>query len=453
MLPSPFRIFAAEDDETYARLLRYLFELDPENEVRIFGRGQDLLTALADKPHLVTLDYSLPDFLGTDLLKRVKSLYPDVPVLLISGQEDISTAVALLKSGAYDYICKDAEIRERLLNSLGNLKRNYELQTELAALRQEVQHKYEFEKAIIGNSAAIRRTYALLEKASQSQITVSVTGETGTGKEMVAKAIHYNSSRRNKPFVPVNVAAIPSELLESELFGHEKGAFTGAVARRLGKFEEAQGGTLFLDEIGEMPLSLQAKILRVLQEREVVRIGSNTPIKLDIRLIVATHRSLNDEVKEGRFRQDLYYRLLGLPIHLPPLRERENDVLLLARHFLDTYAKENKEAPKKLSPSASARLKQYPWPGNVRELKAVVELSAVMATGGVIEEEDIVFSSLEDNLLDFSAGGTNLDDYIFRIVRHYMNLHQDQVQKVADVLQVGKSTIYRYLKTMEERGL
>ncbi len=236
-----------------------------------------------------------------------------------------------MKLGAYDYISKDHETKERLLNSINNARNRTSLIKEIDHLKKEISEKYEFEKSIIGTSPAIKRTFALLEKAVQTNISVSISGETGTGKELVAKAIHYNSKRKNKPFVAVNIAAIPRDLIESELFGHEKGAFTGAITRRIGKFEEAEGGTIFLDEIGEMDPNLQAKLLRVLQEREVTRIGGNQVIKLDVRIVAATHKDLAEEVKNGRFREDLYYRLLGLPIHLPPLRERGTDVLLIAK--------------------------------------------------------------------------------------------------------------------------
>lgn len=449
---APFKVFAVEDDPVFLRMLKYLLELDPEHEVKVFADGNSLLAQLHEKPSLITLDYSLPDIQGDDLLKKVRSANPDVPVVVISGQDDIATAVQLLKLGAYDYICKDHELKDRLLNTILHVKRNEKLVSEIEILKEEVQQKYEFEKVIIGQSPSMRRIFNMLEKAAQSNITVSITGETGTGKEVVAKSIHYNSQRKNKPFVAVNVAAIPSELLESELFGYEKGAFTGAVARRIGKFEEASGGTIFLDEIGEMPLHLQAKILRVLQEREVVRVGSNIPVKLDLRVLVATHRNLAEEVKGGTFRQDLYYRLMGIPINLPPLRDRDNDILVLAKYFLDAFLKENKMGGKKLSAEASAKLKRYSWPGNVRELKAVVELAAVMSSGEIIDEADLIFDESARNEELLNAEMT-LDEYIFRIIRHYLNKYDGNVLSVADKLRVGKSTIYRYLKTMEEIGI
>ncbi|MBL8008894.1 MAG: sigma-54-dependent Fis family transcriptional regulator, partial [Ignavibacteria bacterium] len=277
----------------------------------------------------------LPDMAGQQVLEQIKNYDPNIIVIIVSAQEKIGTAVELLKSGAFDYITKDQDTKDRLLNSINNARNKHSLIKEIDYLKREISDKYEFEKSIIGSSTAIKRVFGMLEKAVKSTISVSITGETGTGKELVSKAIHYNSKRKSKPFIAVNIAAIPSELIESELFGHEKGAFTGALTRRIGKFEDADGGTICLDAIGEMDPSLQAKLLRVLQEREVTRIGSNQVIKLDVRVITATHRDLAEEVKAGKFREDLYYRLLGLPVHLPPLRERGSDILLIAKHFLD----------------------------------------------------------------------------------------------------------------------
>ena len=256
-------------------------------------------------------------------MKRIRQENPDIQVILISEQDDISVVVSLLKLGAYDYITKSENIRERLLITVQNIGKEIILKRELKVLRKEVQQKYSFRNTILGESRAIKKVYELIEKAINTNITVIISGETGTGKELVAKAVHFNSARKDRSFVPVNISAIPSELIESELFGHEKGAFTGAISRRIGHFEEADGGTIFLDEIGEMELGLQSKLLRVLQEKEIVRLGSNKPVKTDCRIIVATNKNLKEEVKKGRFREDLYYRLLGLPIEMPPLRTRK----------------------------------------------------------------------------------------------------------------------------------
>ncbi|MBS1950925.1 MAG: Two-component system response regulator protein [Cytophagales bacterium] len=448
----PIKIFVVEDDPTYTKYLQYVLGLNPDFETEFFTKGNDCLNQLHKKPAVITLDYTLPDMPGEKVLKAIREYNPDISVIIISAQEKIGTAVELLKLGAFDYITKDEEAKDRILNAIKNARNKSSLIKEIDRLKEEITAKYEFEKSIIGNSEAIKKVFALLEKAVKTQITVSISGETGTGKELVAKAVHYNSKRKNKPFVAVNIAAIPKELIESELFGHEKGAFTGAATRRIGKFEEADGGTLFLDEIGEMELNLQAKLLRVLQEKEISRIGSNQVIKLDVRVIVATHRNLADETKAGRFREDLYYRLLGLPIHLPPLRERGNDIIILARHFLDLFCRENQLPKFKIAVDAQTKLMTYSFPGNVRELKSVIDLAAVMAEGNELRDRDINFQNAvgEEPML---ATEMTLEEYTYRIIRTFLNKYDNNVLDVAKRLGIGKSSIYRYLKEMEQKGI
>lgn len=448
----PVKIFVVEDDPAYTKFLKYVLGLNPDYEVEYYTTGKDCLANLYKNPAIITLDYSLPDMPGEKVLNQIRSQDPNINVIIVSAQEKIHTAVELLKSGAYDYITKDEETKDRLLNSISNARNKTSLIKEIDHLKKEISEKYEFEKSIVGNSPAIKKTFALLEKAVQTNISVSISGETGTGKELVAKAIHYNSKRKNKPFVAVNIAAIPRELIESELFGHEKGAFTGAVTRRIGKFEEAEGGSIFLDEIGEMDLSLQAKLLRVLQEREVTRIGANATIKLDVRIIAATHKDLAEEVKAGKFREDLYYRLLGLPIHLPPLRDRGNDVLLIAKHFLDNFAQENQLRKFKISPEAQEKIMQYPFPGNIRELKSIVELAAVMAEDQEIRPQDISFTSTA-RMESFLYQEMTMQEFMYRIIRHFLNKYDNNVLEVARKLDIGKSSLYRYLKEMETAGI
>ncbi len=448
----PVKIFVVEDDPTYTRFLRYVLELNPDYEVTFFATGQELIKHLHKKPDVVTLDYSLPDVSGEKLLASILEMNPATAVIVVSAQEKIGTAVELLKAGAFDYISKDEDAKNRILNSIQNARKQRSLSKEIDHLKQELNIKYDFGKSIIGSSDAMQKTFALLEKAVKTNITVSISGETGTGKELIAKAIHYNSSRKAEPFVAVNLAAIPKELIESELFGHEKGAFTGAAQRRIGKFEEADSGTLFLDEIGELELSLQSKLLRVLQERELTRVGSNDKIKLNVRVISATNRNLLEEVKAGRFREDLYYRLIGLPIHLTPLRERGQDVLVLAKYFLDQFVKDNQMQRLKLSKEAQEKLLGYPFPGNVRELKSVVELAAVMADDSEITAENITFNAVSGDQA-FLMQEMSLQDYTYRIIRNYLNKYDNNVLDVARRLDIGKSSIYRYLKEMEQRGI
>lgn len=448
----PVKIFVVEDDPAYTKFLKYVLELNPDYEVQFFTSGKDCLANLYKNPAIITLDYSLPDMPGEKVLSQIRSHDPNMSVIIVSAQEKIHTAVELLKLGAFDYISKDHETKDRLLNSINNARNKTSLIKEIDHLKREISEKYEFEKSIVGTSPALKRVFLLLEKAVQTNISVSITGETGTGKELVAKAIHYNSKRKNKPFVAVNIAAIPRDLIESELFGHEKGAFTGAITRRIGKFEEAEGGTIFLDEIGEMDPNLQAKLLRVLQEREVTRIGGNQVIKLDVRILAATHKDLAEEAKAGRFREDLYYRLLGLPIHLPPLRERGNDVIMVAKHFLDQFAQENQMRKFKISPEGQEKLLQYPFPGNIRELKSIIELAAVMAEDQEIRPQDISFNSTA-RMESFLYQEMTMQEFMYRIIRHYLNKYDDNVLEVAKKLDIGKSSLYRYLKEMEELGI
>ena len=439
------KIFVVEDDEWYRRLLVHNLSMNPDYEVKAFGTGKECLNNLHELPDVVTLDYRLPDMKGLEVLKQIKAINDDIQVILISEQDDIEVVVDLLKHGAYDYIVKSKDIRERLLNTVNNISKEFKLKDEIRSLRQEVKKKYSYENTIVGNSPATQKIYNLIEKATRTNVTVSISGETGTGKELVAKAIHYNSSRAKQPFVPVNMAAIPNELIESELFGHEKGAFTGAAARRIGKFEEAHSGTLFLDEIAEMDISLQAKLLRALQEKEIIRVGNNKVVKIDCRIIIATNKNLLEEVKKGNFRQDLYYRFYGLPIDLPPLRDRGNDVIVLAKSFIQQFCKENKLEQKQLSPSASKKLLAYPFPGNVRELKSVIELAATLADEKEITADHLLLEDAE-NIAGLFTEELTLREYNLRLVKRMLEKYDNKPKVVADKLDIGVATIYRMLK-------
>lgn len=443
-----FKVFIVEDDLWYSSMLEYYLSLNPDYAVQKFDTAKSFLSKLHEKPDVVTLDYSLPDMTGDKLLKQIKESCPDTKVIIISGQENVKVALDLLKKGANDYIVKDEDTKDKLWNTVINLRENIQLKQEIETLKEEVTRKYDFSNAIIGSSIVIQRVFSMMEKAARTNITVSVTGETGTGKELVAKSIHYNSNRKNLPFVAVNVAAIPRDLLESELFGHEKGAFTGAIARRIGKFEEASKGTLFLDEIGELDINMQAKLLRALQEKEIVRVGSNEVVKIDVRIIVATHRNLLEMVKNGSFREDLYYRILGLPIHLPPLRERENDVLVIAKHFMDNFCKENSLPRKNLSTEAKKKLLAHAFPGNVRELKSVIDLACVMAEEKEIEAEHLNVTS-QNMISDLMLREITLKEFTIKFIQFYLDKYNYDVLKVARKLDVGKSTIYRMIQNKE----
>lgn len=446
MSEKAFKIFVVEDDEWYGRLLVHTLSLNPDYEIQLFSTGKDCLENIHQAPDVVTLDYRLPDMKGLDVLKQIKEINDEIQIILISEQDDIEIVVTLLQNGAYDYIVKSRDIRERLLNTVNNIRQGNNLKKEIVSLKQEVKQKYTHQNTIIGNSTATRRIFELIEKATRTNITITITGETGTGKELVAKAIHYNSNRAKNPFVAVNVAAIPKDLIESELFGHEKGAFTGATFRRIGKFEEANGGTLFLDEMAEMEISLQAKLLRALQEKEVIRVGSNAPVKFDCRIIIATNKDLQEEIRKGTFRQDLYYRLYGLPIELPPLRERENDVIILAKHFISQFCKENRMSIKTLTTEASSRLLAYPFPGNIRELKSVIELAVTLADQNEILAEHIVLSKGTDLINDLFKQEMTLREYEIQILKKSLEKYDNNIKLVAEKLDIGVATIYRMLK-------
>lgn len=440
-----FKIFIVEDDDWYRELLVHMASMNPDFEVRSFSCATDFLRSLNENPDVVSLDYKLPDAEGIKLLKQIKNYNSDIEVIIVSEQDKINTALDLLKAGAYDYLTKCADTNERYINTLNHIYKNKDLKKQISRLEKEVNKKYTFENTIIGKSDSIKKIFSLMEKATATNITVLITGETGTGKELVAKSIHFNSPRKKEPLVTVNMAAIPHELAESELFGHEKGSFTGAIGQRIGKFEQANGGTLFLDEIGEMDLSLQAKLLRVLQEKELTRVGGSKIIKTNCRIIAATNKDLYQEVKKGAFREDLYYRLYGLTIELPPLRNRENDILLVAKYFIDNFCKENGIALVTLSKGAQQKILQHPFPGNIRELKACIELSVVMSDGKTIEENDVQLNN------NFSAQAMlieekKLAEYEKEIIKHFLKKYNQNVVTVADKLGIGKSTIYRLLK-------
>lgn len=442
-----YKIFIVEDNKLYAQVLKKQL-VDNQYQVKVFYNGKDCIAQLDEKPDVITLDYTLPDMTGHGVLKEIQKKCPNTHVIIISAQESISTAIELMKNGAYDYIMKAPDTREKLTNIIKNIYQSDQLKEENTRLKDAIKERFNFRKLIKGNSREIDHVFNLMEKAIQTNISVSISGETGTGKELVAKGIHYNSSRSNKPFVAVNVSAIPEGLVESELFGHEKGAFTGADFQKIGKFESANTGTLFLDEIADLDLNTQAKLLRVIQERELVRLGGNETISLDVRILTATHKNLATLVSEGKFRQDLYYRLLGLPIELPPLRQRGNDIILLAKHFVNEFCKENSLEPKNISDETKNTLLSYHYPGNIRELKAVMELSCVMANGDTIKPTHLNMS-VEENVQNLLSNEKTLEEYNHEIVQHFLSKYNQNVRLVASKLGIGKSTIYRMLQKKE----
>jgi DNA-binding NtrC family response regulator len=442
------KIFLVEDDPFFGEALKYHLKLNPDFELYLFRTGMECISNLYQKPDIICLDFGLPDITGDKLLQRIQEINNKIPIIIISGQEEIEVAVNFLKSGAKDYIIKNDQTKDILWNSINKIRENLDLVNEVEDLKEQLEQKFSFEKSIIGQSDAIKSVFNKINKSINTNINVSITGETGTGKEVVAKAIHYNSDRKNKPFIAINMAAIPKDLMESDFFGHEPGAFTGANSRNIGKFEQANSGTIFLDEIAELDLNLQSKLLRVLQEREVVRLGGTKKIKFDARLIIATHKDLAQEVKNGNFREDLYYRIIGLPIELPPLRERGNDTLLLAKYFIDLFIKDNKMKPISLSKEAKDKLMKYPFPGNIRELKSVIDLACVMCENHEILPDDLTFTSI-NNTDFFLSEEKTLKEYSSEIIFHYLKKNGNDVLKTAKKLDIGKSTIYNLIQSLE----
>src|SRR6188508_138998 len=381
------KILVVDDDADMRGLLSDVLESDGYR-VGTAESGEKALQALAEEQYdLVLSDLRMKGMLGTTLLSEIKHRYPDVGVILMTAFGTIETAIEAIKGGATDYLIKPVKT-EDVLRVVGRAVREVQLRREVTHLRREVYKEYSFHH-ILGKSRPMQEVFELIRRVADSPSNLLITGESGTGKELVAKAIHYNSDRRDRPFVAVNSAAIPEQLLESELFGHMRGAFTDAKADRPGLFEEAQKGTLFLDEISELPLMLQAKILRAIQEREIRRVGANKPISVDVRIIAATNLKLTEEVKAKSFREDLYYRLNVIELRLPPLRERREDIPLLVNAFLKKCGKARGKEVKGVSEAALAMLMDYAWSGNVRELENVIERAVTLSRGENISPDDL----------------------------------------------------------------
>jgi len=376
------------DDELGAREALELI-LEDDYDVECLASGREALAVLRDRSFdLVLLDINMPELDGIETLRLIKEYDPSLDVVMISAADSARKAVSAMKYGAYDYITKPYEAEDIITTVQRALERR-SLKKEVRFLRSEVAHNFENYK-IVSDAPSMQIIFEMITKVAQTDASVLITGESGTGKELVARAIHASSPRAEKPFVAINCAAIPAELMESELFGHEKGAFTGAISRASGKFEYANSGTVFLDEISSMKLELQAKLLRVLQELEFTRVGSHTIIKVDVRMIAATNSRLDDMVKEGRFRSDLFFRLNVIPIELPPLRQRKGDVPLLANYFLTKFNRRLKKRIRGITSGAIEILEGYHWPGNIRELENLIERLVVLGPDdGWIQEKDI----------------------------------------------------------------
>ena len=378
------RVLVVDDERGIRAALGQLLEYEGYDVRTADDAHQGISTFQEFHPHLTFLDIKMPGMDGLDALRRLRELDPQATVVMISGHATIQTAVEATQLGAYDILEKPLDT-DRILVLLRNALAHVQLSEENAQLRRRVESRFD----MVGESYALRAVQERVAKVAATPARVLITGENGTGKELVARAIHRESPRRDGPFVEVNCAAIPQELIESELFGHVRGSFTGAVQDRAGKFEQADGGTLFLDEIGDMSLAAQAKVLRVLQDDVVTRIGGAKTIRVDVRVLAATNKDLEEEIAAGRFREDLYYRLNVVPLHVPPLRERREDVPLLVLHFLQQLAEREGVSPRGISDDALRRLGELEWPGNVRELRNTVERLLILASGPVIQVADV----------------------------------------------------------------
>ncbi|MDH4301821.1 MAG: sigma-54 dependent transcriptional regulator [Nitrospira sp.] len=452
-------ILIVDDEEAIRTSLRSILE-DEGYEVSVAATGAEALKIYGtDPPDLMILDIWMPEMDGLETLRRVKEFVPATQVMMISGHGSIETAVKAIKLGAYDYIEKPLSLENVTLRVKHALEQ-YRLAQENRSLRTKVQQKFE----LVGHSPTMQRLRELIQTAGPTNSRVLIGGENGTGKELVARAIHMHSTRSDHPFVAVNCAAIPETLIESELFGHEKGSFTGATSMKRGQFEQADGGTLFLDEIGDMSLSTQAKVLRALQEQQFTRVGGTKLMKVDVRVLAASNKDLEKEIGNGHFREDLFYRLNVVPIVVPPLRERREDIPALVQHFMRTHAEEQGLRLKEVSPEAMAVLQQYDWPGNIRELRNLIERLMIMVPGYVIEGSQAAMSlqgrttgavsvgipasnpllaKSYDSLRD--ARNAFEKEYISRKLRE----HHWNISRTAEDLKIERSHLHRKIKLLD----
>ena len=467
------RVLIVDDEESVRWVLKKALEKDgletvlAKDAAEAFERLQDGNIAV------VLMDIRMPGMSGLDALEKVRKEGRNVSVIIMTAQSTMQNAIEAMRRGAYDYITKPFDLDEVIILVRKALEVRH-LSQEVDTLRAEVREKYE--GGLVGGTPAMQEIYKTIGRVAESDATVLIHGESGTGKELVARAIHYHGMRAGRPFVAVNSAAIPSELLESELFGHEKGSFTGAVARKLGKFEAAAGGTLFLDEIGDMSLSLQGKLLRVLQEREFERVGGTEPIKTDVRVIAATHHNLEKMVRENRFREDLFYRLNVIQINIPPLRKRKDDVVPLAEHFLRKYREGKGVTAQSFTPETLKALRAYDWPGNVRELENAVQRAVTLSQGDKIFPDALppqVFrpgrgvtisfeSFLEEKLADLVERLGGLDqgdiyDLVMQrvekpLITHVLRKTEGNQVRAASLLGINRNTLRKKIKELGIKG-
>jgi DNA-binding NtrC family response regulator len=454
-------ILIVDDEPFVADLIHHWVQNVWDYPSIVANSGEQAIIMMRERnPRLVLLDINLPDINGIDVLRAIKSADEHLPVVMISAQESVTTAVEALKAGAYDYLTKPIDT-ERLQVIIRNAISAYSFQQKLKNLQAELNNRYDFSN-IISADPMMHDLFKLMRKAVNSDITVCILGESGTGKELVARALHANGARKDKAFQVVNCAAIPHELLESELFGHEKGSFTGAVGRKIGKFEAAHGGTLFLDEIGDMDLTLQAKLLRAIQQREFERVGGTETVRVDVRIITATNADLRELIQTRRFREDLYYRISTFPIMLPPLRERKGDILLLAETFLKRFSERQGRSITSIHPAAIHAMMAYNWPGNIRELESTIERAVL-----ICDKDEVLLSDLPIpirecaelqnqsmpiyQLEDYFDAGQNkvvlpLEQLKQLAIKHALDACDGNISEASVKLDISRSTMYRLLE-------
>jgi two-component system response regulator AtoC len=450
-------VLVADDDQSIRSLLQSFLESEGYRTVEAKA-GRDVIPSITkNRPDIVVMDVRMPGMSGLDVLDQMKrQRIDDVPVLMMTAYGTSNIAIEAIQRGAYDYVTKPFELDDLLITVKRTLDHK-ELAQKAKAVDETIRDPLD---NIIGNTSAMQHVYKTIGRVARTDATILITGESGTGKELVAGAIHYNSNRRTGPYVKVPCASLTESLLESELFGHEAGSFTSAIKTRKGRFEMADKGTIFLDEIGEMSLNTQKKLLRVLQEREFERVGSNTPIKVDTRVIAATNRNLGSEVASGDFREDLYYRLNVIAIELPPLRDRMDDVPLLTEHFLQKYRDDSLDGPPRISEDALAKMLEYHWPGNVRELENAVHRAIILARGSVITPQHIVFTGApgknegaDEAIAQKVASGFTLKDIVAEAEREAIAAALDQANgnrsQAAKQLGIYRRLLYAKIKEYE----
>jgi two-component system nitrogen regulation response regulator NtrX len=442
-------VLVVDDEEGIRESLAGIFE-DEGCAILTSNSGEEALELLKEhSPDLVLLDIWLPGIDGIKTLEEIKALKPDLPIIMISGHGNIELAVKATKIGAYDFLEKPLSLERVLLVAKRAFERRT-LEMENKALKKDLTKKYR----LIGNSPKMELLKEQIIMAAQSNSRVLIMGESGSGKELVARLLHENSNSAGNPFIEVNCAAIPQELIESELFGHEKGSFTGAFESKKGKFELADGGTLFLDEVGDMSPSAQSKVLRIIETQEFQRVGGSKNIKVDVRIIAATNKDLKEEVKKGNFREDLLYRLDVIPIVVPPMRERKEDIPLLVEHFLESFAAEYGKKPKKIAPEALKMLEAHDWPGNIRELRNVIERLVIMTPSDIITSKNLVIAEpTRQDYLSYKILKEARDAFEKDFITKRLEENNWNISKTAEILQVERSNLHKKIKAYDIKVL